>query len=74
MQNGALYKFWGLNERRAGNESMAENYFKYAKDVYNNISNAEIKEPLLADLSQVSSHHDPASLLPAVAVGEPVAR
>lgn len=52
-QNGATYKFWGLNELRAKNKTMSDNYFAYAEDSYKSISRDDIKAPVLADLASV---------------------
>jgi tetratricopeptide (TPR) repeat protein len=52
-QNGATYKFWGLNELRAQNKKISENYFAYAEDLFKSISREEMKMTFLTDLAQV---------------------
>src|SRR5271166_6754475 len=52
-QTGYTYRMWGWNERAAGNELSARDYFDRAAEAFRTISVEGVRASALADLDQV---------------------
>jgi len=70
-QTGYTYRMWGWNERAAGNELSARDYFDRAAEAFRTISVEGVRASALADLDQV--RNTPPTAVPQPMPGEPAA-